>query len=52
MPARSGTYAITVTAFNTSENEYTRAYGHPVTTTFEYPPLDGIVHVPLNVTAP
>ncbi|HEX7453723.1 MAG TPA: hypothetical protein VF294_15635 [Polyangiaceae bacterium] len=48
--ARTGTYAITVSAYLTSEDALARKNAYPFSTSFEYPPPSGAVHVPLEFT--
>lgn len=48
MPAGSGTYAITVTAFLTREDALAQTNGYPFTTLFQYPSPSDVVHVRLD----
>lgn len=49
-PAGSGSYTITITGYLSSDDALARRNGFPFSTTFEYPPPDGVVHVPLDFT--
>ncbi len=48
LPARSGTYTISITGFLSNDDASAQKNGYPFTTTFDYPPPDGVVHVDMN----
>ena len=48
--ARTGTYTIGVNGFLTADDALANRNGYPFSSTFEYPPPNGEVHVKLNFT--